>query len=83
MSEVTAIGGLTNKLYIVSKSDLSWMNPSENNPAWEKAGKAESISPIAGSNGKLYAVDSNGELLKTKAPGRVKWKNKNSGIPHY
>lgn len=72
--EVTAMGGLSDKLYIVSKSDLLWMNPSVNNSAWKKAGKAENIRSIAGFTGKLYAVNNNGELLETKVQGGVKWK---------
>jgi hypothetical protein len=74
VSEVTAMGGLTDKLYIVSKGDLLWMNPSENNSAWKKAGKAENNRLIAGLNGKLYAVNNNGELLETKLQGGIKWK---------
>jgi hypothetical protein len=74
VSEVTAMGGTNDKLYIVSKNDLLWMNPSENNSVWKKAGKAENIRAIAGLNGKLYAVNNIGELLETKISGEVKWK---------
>ena len=66
VSEITDIGGLTDKLYIVSNSDLLCMDLSENNAAWKKAGKAENIISIAGLNGKLYGVTNNGELLVTK-----------------
>jgi len=72
--EVTAMGGLNDKLYIVSKGDLSWMNPSENKSTWKKAGKAENIRSIAGLNAKLYAVNNNGELLETKVQRGIKWK---------
>ncbi|MCX6222670.1 MAG: hypothetical protein NTZ69_17010 [Bacteroidia bacterium] len=72
--EVTAMGGLSDKLYIVSNGDLLCMNPAENNPTWKKAGKAENIRSIAGINGKLYAVNNKGELLETKVQGRIKWK---------
>ena len=72
--EITALGGLTNKLYIVSSGNLFWMNSSENNPTWKKAGKAENIRSIAGLNAILYAVNNNGELLETNVRGSVKWK---------
>ena len=74
VSEITAMGGLTDKLYIVSNSDLLWMNPSINNSAWKKAGKAENIKCVAGLNGRLYAVRNNGDLLVTKVQGVIKWK---------
>ena len=74
VSEITAMGGLTDKLYIVSNSDLLWMNPSINNSAWKKAGKAENIKCVAGLNGKLYAVSNNGDLLVTKVQRVIKWK---------
>lgn len=72
--EVTAMGGLTDKLYIVSNSDLLWMKPAENNSAWKKEGKAENIKSIAGFNGKLYALANNGEVLETKVQGGIRWK---------
>jgi hypothetical protein len=72
--EVTAMGGLTDKLYIVSKSDLLWINPSGSSSTWIKAGKAENIKSLAGLNGKLYAVCNNGDLLETKVQRAIKWK---------
>jgi len=72
--EITAMGGLIDKLYIVTNGDLLRMNPSENNAKWEKAGKAGNIKYIAGLNGKLYAVNNNGELLETKVQRGIKWK---------
>lgn len=71
--EVTAMGGLSDNIYIVSKSDLLWMNPAKNNSGWKKAGKAENIKSIAGLNGNLYAVNQKGELLETKVIGEIKW----------
>jgi hypothetical protein len=72
--EVTAMAGLSDKLYIVSKGDLLFVNPLDNNLVWKKAGKAENIRSIAGFNGKLYSVNGNGELLETKVQGGIKWK---------
>ena len=74
VNEVTALSGLTDKLYVVSKSELLCMNVTDNNPTWKKAGKAENIGSIAGMNGKIYAINNNGELLETKVPGGVKWR---------
>jgi hypothetical protein len=74
VSEVTAMGSLTDKLYIVSNNDLLWMNTSENNSTWKKAGNAENIKFVAGLNGKLYAVSNNGDLLETKVQRVIKWK---------
>jgi hypothetical protein len=74
VSEVTAMGGLTDKLYVVSNSDLLWMNPTEKNSTWKRAGKADNIKCFAGLNGKLYALRNNGDLLETKVQGVIKWK---------
>lgn len=74
VSEVSAIGGLNDKLYVISKSNLLWINPSENNPEWKVRGKVENIISLAGWNGKLYAVNITGELLETKEQGGLKWK---------
>ena len=70
---MTAMSGVSNKLFIVSNNDLLGMNPSENNSSWKKAGKAENIRSIAGLNDKLYAANNNGDLLESKVKG-VKWK---------
>ena len=72
--EVNAMGGLSDKLYVVSKSDLLGMKPSGNNSVWKKEGKAENIRSISGFNGKLYALNNKGEVLETKVQGGIKWK---------
>ena len=74
LSNVTALGGLADKLYIVTKNDLLWKYPMENNSEWKKAGKAENIRAIAGYNDRIYAVNNLGELMETKVSGVVKWK---------
>ena len=73
VAEATALAGAGGKLFIVSNNDLFSMNPSANNPKWEKAGKAENIKSIAGLNDKLYALNNNGEVLETKVRS-IKWK---------
>jgi len=72
--EAIAMTGMNDKIYIVSKGELLRMNPTEKNPKWEKAGKAENIRSIAGFNGVLYALNNTGELLKTNVQGGIKWK---------
>ena len=37
--EVTAMGTLPDKIYIVSNGNLMWMNTTNNNREWKKAGK--------------------------------------------
>lgn len=78
VQEITAMGGLNDKLYIVSKGNMKWIDPSEKNTEWKDAGKAENIRSIAGIKGKLYAVSNSGELLETKTSGGVKWKKAGS-----
>ena len=65
---------MDNKLFIVSGSDLLSQNPSDASPAWKKTGKAENIISIAGSNGKLYALNRNGELFETNTDSKIRWK---------
>jgi hypothetical protein len=74
LSNVIALGGLADKLYVVTNNDLLWKHPMESNSEWKKAGKAENIRAIAGYNDKIYAVNNDGELLETKVSGVVKWK---------
>lgn len=74
LPEAAAMGGLSDKLYIVSNYELLSMIPSESNLIWEKAGKAENIKSITGLDGKLYATDKNGELLEKTVKGAAKWK---------
>jgi len=71
--DVTAMGGVTDKLFIISNNELLWMNPFANNTKWQKAGKAENIRCIAGLKDKLYAVNNNGDLLETNVKGNLKW----------
>ena len=72
--EVSALCGVNDKLYLVSKGDLFFMNPSGNNSMLAKVGKAENIRSIASFKGELYALNFNGEILKTKLTGSIKWK---------
>jgi hypothetical protein len=71
--EVTSLGVLADKLYIVSKNEIFCINPSEYNSGWKKAGIAENIISIAGLNGKLYGIHNNGDLLETKVSRGIKW----------
>ena len=72
--DAIAMAGMADKIYVISNSDLLWIQPTDKNPAWGKAGKAENIRSIAGINGNIYGVNNNGELLVTKVKGEIKWK---------
>jgi hypothetical protein len=72
--EVNSMGGLNDKLFIISKDELMSMNPSENGSVWKKAGAAKNLSAIACSKTRLYALNNTGEILESKINGEVKWK---------
>ena len=78
--KANAMGGLNDKLYVLSNNDLycikdltGFGNLSDLKDEWKKVGKAENIRSIAGYDGKLYAVNNSGEILITKSKGRVHW----------
>jgi hypothetical protein len=71
--EVTAMSGVTDKLFILSNNELLWMNPFANGSKWQKAGKAQNIRCIAGFKDKIYAVANNGDLLETNVKGSANW----------
>ncbi len=71
--DITAISGLNDKLYLLSKGDLLSMNPSENNSTWRNIGKAQNVRSIAGFDNSLYGIGDNRELLKARITGRLKW----------
>jgi hypothetical protein len=71
--EISAMGGGSDKLYLISKGELLSVNPSENQSTWIKAGNAENILSIAGFGDKLYAINNLRELLETKIHGGIKW----------
>lgn len=49
---VTAIGGVSDRLYIISKGELLWKHVSDKT-GWKKAGKSENLITITGFNNKL------------------------------
>ena len=72
--EVSAFAGISNTLYIISKGKLLRMKPSENESKWIIAGKTKNIKDITESDGKLYAINTDGELLAAKSGKEIKWK---------
>lgn len=78
LPEVTSICGISDKLYLVSNSELLYKNLTDNKNDWKKTGKAEKIIAIAGLDDKLYAINYNGDLLMSKIPGKISWKRTSS-----
>jgi len=72
--EVTALGEINGKLYLVSKGDLLKIKKSGQKEGWERVGKANDIKSIAGINNKLYGLNHKGELLVTDLLGVISWK---------
>lgn len=72
--EITAITGLNNKLYLISKDELLSANLSGKKVTWKKYGKAPAIRAIAGYKNELYGLSNSGELLKTNVQGGTPWK---------
>lgn len=79
--EVTALGALNGKLYLVSHGDLLVQNQSGRNLKWGVAGKALNVRSIVGYNNKLYAVNGNGDILVTGVYGVVQWEKIGSVYP--
>ncbi|MBI5010134.1 MAG: hypothetical protein HZB98_10925, partial [Bacteroidia bacterium] len=72
--ETGAMSSSGSKMYILSKNEILRLSPEADKPEIEKAGEAKDIISIAGTEGKLYGLNSKGEILETLLQGPVKWK---------
>lgn len=79
LPEVKSYGVSNDKMYIISKNELFRLNLENANVKLEKSGSAEGIIAIAGSNGKIYGLNTKGELLEASLQGKIKW-NKSGNI---
>ena len=74
LPEVTTFGVSGADMYLVSRNELFRLVPEKSNVRIVKEGSAESMIAIAGFDGKLYGMNSGGEILETGLQGTVKWK---------
>jgi len=72
--EINSMTGKGNNLFVLSKNELLKKDITDINSSWIKAGSGKDIRSIAYANGRLYAVNDNGELLESMSSGTVKWK---------
>lgn len=80
-SNCTAFTGMTNTLLKVSNDELFTAATGSTPPAWKKTGSAAGIRLLAGGKNKLYAVNTQGDLLVAGNPGKPAWK-KTGTIPN-
>jgi hypothetical protein len=73
IQEVTSFTGMSDKLFCIIKGELFAMKPSENHEGWIREGKAKNIKHITSFDGKLFAINTEGELLATKPGKGIKW----------
>jgi hypothetical protein len=74
IADAAAMAGSGDKLFIISGGEILFSKLTDTNPAWKSAGKAENIISIAAINGKLYGINRTGDLLRSNADGKVKFK---------
>lgn len=74
LPDVTAFGVSGGNIYIISKNELARLLSKTGEIRVEKAAPADGIISIAGDEGKLYGINSKGELFETSIQGSVKWK---------
>ena len=72
--ETDAMSSSGNKIFIISKNELLTIGTEREKPEIEKAGEAEGIVSIAVTEGKIYGLNSKGEIFETGLQGPVKWK---------
>jgi hypothetical protein len=72
--ETDAMSASGNKIFIISKNELLTLGTEREKPEIEKAGEAEGIVSIAVTEGKIYGLNSKGEIFETGQQGPVKWK---------
>jgi hypothetical protein len=72
--ETDAMSASGNKIFIISKNELLTLGTEREKPEIEKAGEAECIVSIAVTEGKIYGLNSKGEIFETELQGPVKWK---------
>ena len=66
LPEVTTFGVSGADMYLVSRNELFRLVPEKSNVRIVKEGSAESMIAIAGFDGKLYGMNSGGEILETE-----------------
>jgi len=71
--DASAFTSMADKLYIISKGELFTLKPFKNIKGWNREGKAKNLKFITGLDGKLYAINTVGELLVTKSGKGIKW----------
>ncbi|MEN6453506.1 MAG: glucose/galactose MFS transporter [Prolixibacteraceae bacterium] len=82
LSDVTAIAGVSGKLYFVSAGHLFRVEAAGPVLTWEKAGEANNIRLIAGSDNKLFAVTEERELFESDLERKkIRW-NKIGVVNH-
>ncbi|MBK9389798.1 MAG: hypothetical protein IPN68_06260 [Bacteroidetes bacterium] len=69
-----AMAATENGIFIISNKELFRINPDAERPEAEKAGNAENLIALAGIKGKLYGLNSKGEILESANKGTIKWK---------
>ena len=78
LTPVTAMAGMTNRLYITTDNKILWKSITDKNAVWTKAGEAGDIRLLGASDGFLYAVNIDYDLLVSKSGEKIKWKKKGS-----
>ncbi len=72
LSRVTSFTGTDNEVFIISNGEILWKEV-PGNGIWHKAGIASDINAIAASDGKLFGVNKNGDLLQSDNK-TLKWR---------
>ena len=78
LTPVTAMAGMTDRLYITTDNKILWKNLTDKNAVWTKAGDAGDIRLLGAADGFLYAVNVDYDLLVSKGGEKIKWKKKGS-----
>lgn len=73
-TDVIAMAGADDRIYVVSGNDIITRDPASTEKSWKKAGNASNLISLAGSTGKLYALNGKGELFITRTKSGIRWK---------
>jgi hypothetical protein len=74
LSEVSALCGTSDRLFVISEGEILFKSLSGSEPKWEKACKAGKIQALAIIHDKIFGVDGDGKFFVARLQERIRWK---------
>lgn len=78
LPEVISAGVSGDKMFIISRNELFRVFPGNGIATLEKAGPADGIIAVTGTEGKIFGINAKGEILESGLQGTINWKKSGS-----